>query len=132
MKNRKYLNIIWSALLIRYAAIYIPLALVISFSQRWSVFPPFTIYFWMTCGLLILLEKFGSYTEFDQEQVVQRYFFLKSRIPISNIQAIKKGYAQGIIGQPKSIEMQFVRKDGTRGVRHILLHQFKAEKYPDK
>jgi hypothetical protein len=63
--------------------------------------------------------------------MIQSYFFFKIRIPASNIISIKDGYAPGIIGNPKSIDMAFKREDGRKGVRHILLHQFRIEDIKD-
>jgi hypothetical protein len=52
---------------------------------------------------------------------------IKRNIPTTNIIAVRDGYARGIIGNPKSLDMEFRIKSGRRGVRHILLHQFKAK-----
>jgi hypothetical protein len=127
MNNQKYLNILWSALLMRYSAIYVPLILVAVFSQNWPLLLPFTIYYWVICLVLIFSEKLGSYTELTASQIVERFFFFKKNIPATDIISIKDGYARGIIGNPKSLDMEFRLKNGRRGVRHILLHQFKAE-----
>lgn len=123
----KYLTIVWSALLIRYAAIYIPFAAIMAFSMRWSPLLPFTLVFWSACCILIVVEKAGSYTEFDDVNIVQRYFFLTLSVPIVNVVSVRNGHADSIIGQPKSIDMLFKRKDGSEGVRHILQHQFAKE-----
>jgi hypothetical protein len=127
MNHPKFLRILWSALFIRYAAIYVPLVLAAVFSRNMSLLLPFTIYYWLVCCVLILAEKFGSYTEIAASQIIERHFFFKITIPISNIVSIKDGYSPGIIGNPKSVDMEFTRADGRRGVQHILLHQFGAE-----
>jgi hypothetical protein len=126
MNNQRLLNILWSALLIRYAAIYLPLAAVASFSQNWTSLLPFTLCFWIVCSILVLAEKQGSYTEINDTDLVQSYFFHETHIPIANILGLKSGHSPGIIGHPKSVDMEFERNDGRHGVRHILRHQFAA------
>ncbi len=101
----RYLKIHWSALLLRYGALYVAMTLAAVFSKRWSVLLPFSLFFWAIFGSLILLEKLGSYTEFTEADIVQRYFFFKYHIAITNIISLKKGYAKSIIGTPEAVVM---------------------------
>jgi len=87
----RYLKPRWSALLLRYGALYVPLTLAAVFAKHWSVLLPFSIGFWIIFGTLILLEKLGSYTAFTEADIVQRYFFFRYDIPINNIISLKKG-----------------------------------------
>jgi hypothetical protein len=127
MNNIKYLRIRWSALLIRYEAIFTATGLVIIFAQQWSALFSFTLYYWIVCVILMALEKSGSYTEFNDTQIVQRYWFVKHIIPTTNVISMKDGNNMDIIGNPKSVAVEFKRDGGRRGVWHILRHQFKAE-----
>jgi hypothetical protein len=78
MNGKKFLRILWSALLIRYCAIYVPLLLVSVLSKNWSLLLPVTIYYWIAIGLLVIAEKWGSYTEIRSTQILQSYFFFKT------------------------------------------------------
>ena len=94
------------------------------FSKRWSVLLPFSLFFWAIFGSLILLEKLGSYTEFTEADIVQRYFFFKYHIAITNIISLTRGYAESIIGTPEAVVMKFVRKDGSNGTYYIFPYQY--------
>ena len=122
-----YLNILWSALLIRYASIYVPLALLLLFSQRGSMLESFSFPFWIISGILILIEKSSSYAELEHSQVIWRYFGFKSCLPVRDIISIKRGRAEGIIGKPRTAKIIFNKGGGNTGQRNILLHQFRAD-----
>ena len=131
MIHKAYLNILWSTLLIRYASIYAPLALLVLFSQRGSILASFTFVFWMISGILILIEKNSSYAAFEHSQVIWRYFWFKSYLPVGDIISIKEGRAEGIIGKPRTAKIIFNMDGGNTGQRNILLHQFHSDDIKD-
>jgi len=120
----RYLKARWSALLLRYGALYVAMTLAGVFAKRWSVLLPFSIGFWVIFGALILVEKLGSYTVFTDADIVQRYFFFRYHIAINNIISLKKGSAESITGTPKAVLMRFRRKDGSFGTYYILPDQY--------
>ena len=120
----RYLKARWSALILRYGAVYVAMTLAAVFAKRWSVLLPFSIGFWIIFGTLILLEKLGSYTVFTDADIVQRYFFFRYDIPINNIISLKKGYAKSITGTPEAALMKFKRKDGNDGIYYIFPDQY--------
>ena len=120
----RYLKARWSALILRYGAVYVAMTLAAVFAKRWSVLLPFSIGFWVIFGALILAEKLGSYTVFTEAAIVQRYFFFRYDIPINNIISLKKGNAKSIIGNPEAVLMKFKRKDGSEGIYYISPDQY--------
>ena len=123
----RYLKARWSALILRYGAVYVAMTLAAVFAKRWSVLLPFSIGFWIIFGTLILFEKLGSYTAFSEADIVQRYFFFRYDIPINNIISLKKGYAESITGTPEAVLMKFKRKDGSTGIYPIFPDQYAQE-----
>ena len=120
----RYLKARWSALILRYGALYVAMTLAAVFAKRWSILLPFSIGFWITFGTLVLVEKLGSYTVFTDADIVQRYFFFRYDIPINNIISLKKGYAKSITGAPEAVLMEFKRKDGSNGIYYIFPDQY--------
>jgi len=120
----RYLKARWSALLLRYGALYVAMTLAGVFAKRWSVLLPFSIGFWIIFGTLIFVEKLGSYTVFTEADIVQRYFFFRYAMPINHIISLKKGYAKSITGTPEAVLMKFKRKDGSNGIYYIFPDQY--------
>jgi hypothetical protein len=120
----RYLKARWSALILRYGAVYVAMTLAAVFAKRWSILLPFSIGFWITFGTLVLVEKLGSYTVFTDADIVQRYFFFRYDIPINNIISLKKGYAKSITGTPEAVLMKFTRKDGSDSTYYIFPDQY--------
>jgi hypothetical protein len=120
----RYLKARWSALILRYGVVYVAMTLAAVFAKHSSVLLPFSIGFWIIFGTLILIENLGSYTVFSESGIVQRYFFFRYAIPITDIISLKKGYAESITGTPEAVLMKFKRKDGSDGTYYIFPDQY--------
>ena len=87
----------------------------------------FTFVFWIISVILIFVEKSSSYAELEHSQVIWRYFWFKSYLPVRDITSIKEGRAEGIIGKPRTAKIIFNKDGGNTGQRNILLHQFRSD-----
>jgi|SRR3989344_1728005 len=122
---KKYLRVPYKSLFVQYGSLYVALFFFFLFSNDFIGLKWLSIIYLPIATILFTLDRFGTYMLLTNEGVLHQFSYLvRFLYPANMIVKVKLSVAEGILGRPQSLTIEYLSPKGTVQRSDYVLYRY--------